>query len=69
MIVMIKTIKVNMEVAAENPGFKKAEKSRWINPEQSGQGGEIIYFNTAKDPESECLIFFTCQFQMSKVFL
>lgn len=27
MIVMIKTIKVNMEVAAENPGFKKAEKN------------------------------------------
>lgn len=26
MIVMIKTMKVNMEVAAENPGFKKAER-------------------------------------------
>lgn len=26
MIVMIKTIKVNMEVAAENPGFKKKQR-------------------------------------------
>lgn len=33
MIVMIKTMKVNMEVAAENPGFRKKsrESSFYVN--------------------------------------
>ena len=83
MIVMIKTIKVNMEVAAENPGFIKAEKKsfRWTNQSNLadgvkntvksifGQGGFGICFKTANNPVSEYHIFFTCRYCMSKGFL